>query len=88
MQKPARKIPSKYRMYDQLSIETALARAWDDPDLSPLDASNLRVKVRAQHPALARALDRMLAVRRGLPDPAPMSQPNATLTVDFTPETE
>lgn len=78
-----KRIAPAYTKYDGLSVDTALARAWDDMDLSPLDRSTLRVRVRAQHPALARTLDRMLAMRRGLPDPAAISQPNAVVTVDF-----
>jgi hypothetical protein len=83
MNRPSRRIAPAYTEYDSLSLETALIRAWDDPNLPLLDRSNLRVRVRAQHPALARVLDRFLAVRRGLPDPAPLSRPTAVLTVDF-----
>ena len=84
---PARRIAPPQTKYDSMSLETALTMAWDDPDLSATERSSLRVRVRGQHPALARVLDRFLAIRRGLPDPAPLSRPNATLTVEF-PEPE
>ena len=57
---------SEFSKYDHLSLETALDRAWDDPDLSEAERRKIRARVRAQAPALARVLDRYVASRRGL----------------------
>jgi hypothetical protein len=52
--------PAGLRKYDQLTAADAARRAWSQPGSNPGWDADVRETIRALHPLLARALDRMM----------------------------